>query len=98
MPAMTGTRLGFESGIAGGIVTADTVPEVVILLDAADLSASRPGKPLFHDVSVTVSSGDRLAVVGINGTGKSTLLRQLAGTIPLETGTLRRGRGTRVVM
>src|SRR4051794_5834079 len=78
--------------------TSGTFARVVILLDAAGLSASRPGKPLFDDVSVTVSSGDRLAVVGINGTGKSTLLRQLAGTIPLETGTLRRGRGTRVVM
>ena len=69
----------------------------VILVDADGLVASRPGKPLFDDVSVTVSSGDRLAVVGLNGCGKSTLLGALAGTVTPEGGAVRRGRGTRVV-
>jgi ATP-binding cassette subfamily F protein uup len=69
----------------------------VILVDAQDLAASRPGKPLFADLSVTVSSGDRLAVVGINGSGKSTLLGVLAGTVEPESGVVRRGRGARVV-
>ena len=68
----------------------------MILVDADGLVASRPGKPLFEDVSVTVSSGDRLAVVGLNGCGKSTLLGTLAGTVTPESGTVRRGRGTRV--
>ena len=39
---------------------------------------SRPLRPLFEDVSVTVEAGDRLGVVGINGTGKSTLLEAIA--------------------
>jgi ATP-binding cassette subfamily F protein uup len=69
----------------------------VILLDASGLSASRPGRPLFADVSVTLRADDRLAVVGLNGSGKTTLLRQLAGLQPPETGTVRRGRGARVV-
>jgi len=69
----------------------------VILLDAAGLAASRPGRPLYAGVSVTISSGDRLAVVGLNGCGKSTLLRQLAGQEEPESGTVRRGRGARVV-
>jgi ABC transport system ATP-binding/permease protein len=69
----------------------------VILVDAADLAASRPGKPLFSGLSVTVSSGDRLAVVGINGCGKSTLLGVLAGAVEPDAGTVRRGRGARVV-
>ena len=70
----------------------------MILLDASGLSASRPGRPLFDDCSITVSDGDRIAIVGLNGSGKSTLLRQLAGTTEPETGSLRRGRGARVVM
>jgi len=70
----------------------------VILLDASGLSASRPGRPLFDDCSITVSDGDRIAIVGLNGSGKSTLLRQLAGSAEAETGTIRRGRGARVVM
>lgn len=51
---------------------------------------------LFEDLSVTVSSGDRMAVVGVNGTGKSTLLGALAGSRPPEDGTIRRGQGARV--
>jgi len=68
----------------------------VILVDAAGVAMSRPGKPLFADLSVTVSSGDRLAVVGINGCGKSTLLQVLSGAREPEAGTVRWGRGTRV--
>jgi ATP-binding cassette subfamily F protein uup len=74
----------------------------MILIDAEHLSASRPDRPLFSDLSVTVSTGDRLGVVGINGCGKSTLLRMLARTLEPEsiggepTGTVRWGRGARV--
>ncbi|MET0147437.1 MAG: ABC-F family ATP-binding cassette domain-containing protein [Ilumatobacteraceae bacterium] len=70
----------------------------MILLDASGLSASRPGRPLFDGVSVTIASGDRMAVVGLNGSGKSTLLRQLAGRVEPDSGTVRRGRDTRIVM
>ncbi|MDD9372294.1 MAG: ATP-binding cassette domain-containing protein, partial [Acidimicrobiales bacterium] len=69
----------------------------MILVDAQDLAVSRPGKPLFTGLSLTVSSGDRLAVVGINGCGKSTLLGAMAGTVEPESGVVRRGRGTRIV-
>ncbi len=68
----------------------------MILVDASGVTVSRPGKSLFADLSVTVSSGDRLGVVGINGGGKSTLLKVMAGTVEPEEGTVRRGRGTRL--
>ena len=70
----------------------------MILLDATGLAASRPGRQLFDDVSVNLSSGDRLGLVGINGTGKSTLLRVLAGRSEPEAGTVRRGQSARIVM
>ncbi|MFT3851853.1 MAG: ABC-F family ATP-binding cassette domain-containing protein [Ilumatobacteraceae bacterium] len=70
----------------------------MVLLDAAGLTANRPGRPLFAGVSVTIDAGDRLGVVGLNGSGKSTLLRQLAGRAEPEAGVVRRGRGARVVM
>jgi ATP-binding cassette subfamily F protein uup len=68
----------------------------MILIDAEQLAASRPNRPLFADVSVTISDGDRLGVVGLNGCGKSTLLRMLAGTLEPESGEVRWGRGARV--
>jgi len=66
----------------------------VILVDATGLGSARPDRVLFDDVSLTISSGDRMAVVGVNGTGKSTLLGILAGS--RAAGTVRRGRDTRV--
>ena len=68
---------------------------MAVLVDAAGVSVSRSDRVLFSGLSVTVSDGDRLGVVGINGTGKSTLLRVLAGTSSAESGEVRRGRGIR---
>ncbi len=68
----------------------------MILIDAERLAASRPNRPLFAGVSVTISDGDRLGVVGLNGAGKSTLLRMLAGELRPEAGEVRWGRGARV--
>ncbi len=68
----------------------------MILIDAAGLKASRPNRPLFADVSLTLSDGDRVGVVGINGCGKSTLLRFLSREATPEAGEVRWGRGARV--
>ncbi len=70
----------------------------MILVDAAAVTVVRPDKVLFADLSLTVSTGDRVGVVGINGTGKSTLLRVLAGDLDPESGEVRRGRGVRIGM
>jgi ATP-binding cassette subfamily F protein uup len=70
----------------------------MILVDADRVAVSRPGKPLFSDLSVTVSTGDRLGIVGLNGCGKSTLLRVLAGSAEPESGIVRRGRDVRIAM
>ena len=56
----------------------------------------RSDRALFESISVTVSDGDRVGVVGINGTGKSTLLRVLAGTEQPDEGVVRRGRSVRI--
>jgi len=68
----------------------------VILVDVAGVSASRPDRPLFENCSLTVSGGDRLAIVGINGCGKSTLLRVMAGIDDPEVGSVRFGRDVTV--
>ena len=65
----------------------------MILIDAEGLKASRPGRPLFEDVSITLSTGDRLGVVGLNGCGKSTLFRILSGELRPDAGVVRTGRG-----
>lgn len=70
-----------------------TVEKVTILVDAANIAVTRSDRVLFDNLSVTITDGDRLGVVGINGTGKSTLLRVLAGRQTPESGEVRRGKG-----
>jgi ABC transport system ATP-binding/permease protein len=68
----------------------------VILIDAQGLRASRPNRPLFTDLSLTLNDGDRIGVVGLNGCGKSTLLSMMSGDREPEAGIVRRGRNARV--
>ena len=68
----------------------------MILIDAQGLKASRPNRPLFDDISLTLSDGDRIGVVGLNGCGKSTLLRILSGDYSPDSGVVRYGRGSRI--
>ena len=70
----------------------------MILVDVDAVGVSRPERPLFADCSITLAAGDRLGIVGINGTGKSTLLRIIAGIDDPETGSVRRGRDVSVAV
>jgi ATP-binding cassette subfamily F protein uup len=69
---------------------------VAVLVDLERVTARTADRVLFADLSLTVSDGDRIGVVGINGTGKSTLLRVIAGETSPGYGEVRRGRSTRV--
>jgi ATP-binding cassette subfamily F protein uup len=52
--------------------------------------------PLLDDVALQVEAGERICVLGRNGTGKSTLLRVVSGEQPPDSGTVRRDPGLRV--
>lgn len=57
------------------------------LLKVEDLSFGWPGQaPLFNALSLQLSRGEVLAVLGPNGRGKSTLMQLLLGTLPLQQG------------
>jgi ATP-binding cassette subfamily F protein uup len=70
----------------------------VICVDIAGVGIAQPDKVLFEDVSLTISSGDRVALVGVNGSGKSTLMRILAGEQAPDEGEVRFGRGLRTAL
>lgn len=57
------------------------------MLHLRKLSASRGGRPVLHDVDLTIQAGEVLGIVGPNGAGKSTLLRAAAGLTPPTAGT-----------
>jgi len=62
------------------------------VISARNLSKAYGADPLFAGVSLTVTRGERVGLLGINGTGKSTLLRVLAGLEPTDTGVVERRR------
>ncbi|SEJ15719.1 ATP-binding cassette, subfamily F, uup [Bhargavaea ginsengi] len=45
-------------------------------------------KTLFNDISFTIYEGDRIGLIGINGTGKSTLLSIIAGSLDADSASL----------
>jgi ATP-binding cassette subfamily F protein uup len=55
-------------------------------------------RPLLDDAQLTVQAGERLGLIGRNGTGKSTLLGVLAGKNPLDDGQLQRREGLRLAL
>lgn len=57
-------------------------------LSAAHLGKSYGVKPLFSDLSFHISEGDKISLVARNGSGKSSLLRILAGKEPADEGSV----------
>ncbi len=68
----------------------------MILYSAAGISKSYSEKPLLNDVSLYINEGDRIGIVGINGTGKSTLLKIIAGVETPDAGAVSKAAGLRV--
>lgn len=61
-----------------------------------DISLSFGGKPIFSNITLQISKGDRICLVGRNGTGKSTLLKIIAGIIEIDEGKLFTQPGTKI--
>lgn len=59
-----------------------------IALEAKEIACQRGGRTLFQGLNFTLEPGEALLVSGPNGTGKTSLLRQIAGLLPLASGHL----------
>src|SRR3954453_9607610 len=66
------------------------------MLKGTDLTFAHDGAPLFDGLSLTLDDGARAGLVGVNGVGKTTLLRLLAGAERPARGAVARGAGDRV--
>ncbi|SFG26470.1 ATP-binding cassette, subfamily F, member 3 [Desulfotomaculum arcticum] len=61
------------------------------VLIAKELSVGYNGKPVSRNINFTIYRGERVALLGPNGTGKTTLLKTVAGVLTPLAGTIRKG-------
>ncbi|MFO0583318.1 MAG: ABC-F family ATP-binding cassette domain-containing protein [Anaeromyxobacter sp.] len=66
------------------------------LLHAAGLSLSFGSRTVFDGLTLTLEEGERVGLVGVNGSGKSSLMRMLARVSPPDRGEVQLRRGARV--
>ena len=66
------------------------------VLNVSGLSKSFDNNHLFHDVDFFIQKGEHIAIIGDNGTGKSTLLKILNDVIPADAGTIKTGTNVEI--
>ena len=62
-----------------------------MIIECENLCVSMGGKPLIKDCSLRILQGDKIAIVGRNGAGKSSLLKVFLGEIAPQSGAIKRG-------
>jgi len=65
---------------------------LLLTLDKISISFGR--EPLLDDVARQIEEGERCAIIGRNGTGKSTLLKILSGELQPDAGSIWRAPGS----
>ena len=66
------------------------------LLTIDKITKAYTDKILFKEISLGIQEGDKIGIIGINGTGKSTLLKIIAGIEEADTGEVTTGRNIKI--
>jgi len=66
------------------------------LLTVENLAKSYGERVLFEQVTLSINSGEKIGLIGVNGTGKSTFLRVLTGNEPADSGKIMIASGVRI--
>ena len=66
---------------------------IVNILNVEKVSKTYGEKELFNNISLGINSGDKIGLIGVNGTGKSTLLKIIAGVEEPDEGQVVKGKG-----
>jgi ABC transport system ATP-binding/permease protein len=67
------------------------------LVVLSEVTKSLGGRPLFRDLTMTLSPGMRLGLLGLNGSGKTTLLKVIAGKLEADAGKIKRAFELKIV-
>ena len=66
------------------------------VLSVEGLAKAFPGNPLFSGIDFEIRRGERVALIGNNGTGKTTMLKIITNSIPADSGTVRLGTNVHI--
>lgn len=75
-----------DSGFSFEFYNPEHLPNPLLKLEHADLGYE--GKTVLHDITLSLESGARYGLLGVNGSGKSTFIKALAGKIDLLSGSI----------
>ena len=84
MRASRAAMLGPAGAAKLGLARDDVKTKIVI--DADHVSKAFDGRTIINDFSLRITRGDRIGLVGANGTGKTTLLKLLTGELAPDSG------------
>lgn len=68
-----------------------------MIITAENIVKSYSEKALLDDITLYINEGDKIGVIGINGTGKTTLLKILAGIEEPDSGSITKKQGDRII-
>ena len=74
----------FDSGFSFEFDSPAHLPNPLLQLDKADLGYA--GEPVLHGIDLSLESGARYGLLGVNGSGKSTFIKTLAGELNVLSG------------
>ena len=74
----------FDSGFSFEFDSPAHLPNPLLQLDKADLGYG--GKPVLHGIDLSLENGARYGLLGVNGSGKSTFIKTLAGELNVSSG------------
>ncbi len=74
----------FDSGFSFEFDSPAHLPNTLLQLDKADLGYG--GEPVLHGIDLSLESGARYGLLGVNGSGKSTFIKTLAGELNVLSG------------
>lgn len=67
-----------------------------MILSIENLAKTYGEKTLFKNISFGIEEGDKIGIVGVNGTGKSTFIKTIAGFVPADCGNLIKSKGMQI--
>ena len=92
LQALRESRRTYRGAAGDATITAGAAaPSGVLVIEAKDISKRYGDRAIVSDFSIRIQRGDRIGIVGPNGTGKTTLINLLTGVSEPDSGTVRLG-------